>query len=85
MAQASWAGSNCVAGCPFDLCPYPPKGELSNRAELSEAFARRQQALIRGRTIWRRAAPWQLIRSRELKRFWKQMGSRAVEYRPGQY
>jgi hypothetical protein len=58
-------GSHCMAGCPFDLCPYPSQGER-NRAELSEAFCRRQRTLVRGRG--RRAA--------DLKRFWADMAQR---------
>jgi len=83
-AETSVPGSNCAVGCPFDLCPYPPKGELSYRLELSEAFARQQQALIGSGPILRKTAPWQANRPRELKKFWKQMRHRADEYRPGQ-
>jgi hypothetical protein len=35
-------GGNCKDGCPFGLCPYPPNGVQPYRAELSEAFCRRQ-------------------------------------------
>ena len=83
-AETSVPGSNCAVGCPFDLCPYPPKGELSYRLELSEAFARQQQALIGSKPIVRKTAPWQANRPRELKKFWKQMRRRADEYGPGQ-
>ena len=58
-------GSNCVAGCSFDLCPYPPQGDR-NRAELSEPFCRRQRALVRG---------WG-TRAADLRRFWIQMAQR---------
>ncbi|MFJ9844384.1 hypothetical protein ACIRYZ_28795 [Kitasatospora sp. NPDC101155] len=42
------AGSTCKDGCPFELCPYPPRGGDSVRAELSEAFCHRQQLLTLG-------------------------------------
>jgi hypothetical protein len=77
MARRSDPGSNCKDGCPFELCPYPPKGEQSYRVELSEAFCRRQQALLNGTGVRRRAAPWQAALPGDLKRFWKQMAQRA--------
>ena len=77
MAETSEPGSNCKHGCHFGLCPYPPKGEATYRIELSEAFCRRQQALIGGGSIWRRGAPWQETLTGDLKQFWKQMGHRA--------
>ena len=77
MARSSEPGSNCKDGCPFELCPYPPKGEQSYRVELSEAFCRRQQALMNGTGVRRRAAPWQGALPGDLKRFWKQMAQRA--------
>lgn len=77
MASTSEPGSNCKHGCNFGLCPYPPKGEASYRTELSEGFCRRQQAIISGASIWRRAAPWQEALTGDLKQFWKQMGQRA--------
>jgi hypothetical protein len=84
MARLSEPGSNCKDGCPFELCPYPPKGEQSYRVELSEAFCRRQQALMNGTGVRRRAAPWQGALPGDLKRFWKQMAQRAhpVEHEP---
>jgi hypothetical protein len=84
MARLSEPGSNCKDGCPFELCPYPPKGEQSYRVELSEAFCRRQQALMTGTGVRRRAAPWQGALPGDLKRFWKQMAQRAhpVEHEP---
>jgi hypothetical protein len=84
MARRSEPGSNCKDGCPFELCPYPPKGEQSYRVELSEAFCRRQQALMTGTGVRRRAAPWQGALPGDLKRFWKQMAQRAhpVEHEP---
>jgi len=66
-------GSTCIDGCPFDLCPYPPKGVQPYRSELSEAFCQGQQMLLRrGLT-----APWQMILRADLKHFWEQMGNRA--------
>jgi len=76
-AQTSDPGSNCKHGCHFELCPYPPKGEVSYRIELSEAFCRRQLALISGASLRRRAASWQHALPRELQQFWRQMGQRA--------
>lgn len=77
MAETSEPGSNCKHGCNFGLCPYPPKGEASYRAELSEAFCRRQQALVGGGSIWKKRAPWQETLTGDLNKFWKQMGQRA--------
>jgi hypothetical protein len=77
MAATSEPGSNCRRDCPFELCPYPPKGEEYYRAELSEAFCRRQAALMSGGWLGRRAAPWQEALPGDLKRFWKQMGRRS--------
>jgi hypothetical protein len=77
MAATSEPGSNCVRGCAFELCPYPPKGEQNYRVELSEAFCRRQHALMTGGSVRRRTAPWQEVLPGELKQFWKQMGQRA--------
>ena len=76
MARSSEPGSNCKDGCPFELCPYPPKGEQSYRVELSEAFCHRQQALMNGTGVRRRAAPWQGALPGELRRFWRQMAQR---------
>ena len=65
-------GTHCVDGCPFRLCPYPPKGVQTYRSELSEAFCRGQQTLLsRGLT-----APWQLILRADLKEFWADMADR---------
>ena len=77
MARPSEPGSNCKDGCSFGLCPYPPRGERSYRVELNEAFCRRQQALLTGPGVGRRAAPWQGALPGELRRFWKQMAQRA--------
>lgn len=66
-------GTHCVDGCPFRLCPYPPKGVQTYRSELSEAFCRGQQTLLsRGLT-----APWQSILRSDLKAFWADMADRA--------
>ena len=74
-------GARCKDGCHFDLCPYPAKGPSQiYRAELSEAFCRRQQVLL-GRWFyvwpWRRTAKWQGAVPKELKRFWMAMERRA--------
>ena len=68
-ADASNPGSNCLDGCPFGLCPYPPQGEKT-RVELSEAFCRRQEALVK----------WWEPRSEELRRFWRHMAQRTGPY-----
>ena len=75
MAGTSEPGSNCKHGCLFELCPYPPKGEESYRAELSEAFCRRQHALVSRGSVRRKAAPWQGALPGDLKKFWTQMGT----------
>ena len=51
---------------PASSTPYPPQGVL-DRAELSEAFCRRQEALVK----------WWEPRSAGLRRFWRQMAQRA--------
>jgi hypothetical protein len=66
-------GSNCLDGCHFGLCPYPPKGVQPYRSELSEAFCRGQQTLVSRRMT----APWQTIPRADLKRFWEHMANRA--------
>ena len=70
-------GSNCKDGCPFGLCPYPPSGKQPYRSELSEAFCRRQQALLS--EGWARSNPagWQSAPRSNLTRFWERMGDRA--------
>lgn len=76
-AKRSGPGSNCKDGCPFELCPYPPKGEKNYRVELSEAFCRRQAILLLPTTRTRRAE-WQRKTPRpDLRRFWDEMESRA--------
>ena len=72
-------GTSCKDECPFDLCPYPPKGMQPYRVELSEAFCRRQQVLLgRWWRVWpRRTASWQGALPGDLKRFWHAMEERA--------
>ncbi len=77
------AGSSCVDGCAFELCPYPPKG-TQPRVEMSEAFTRRQQRLLT-RTLrhpLRQQAPWQQMTASQLSRFWGEMADRARGTRP---
>jgi hypothetical protein len=77
------AGSSCVDGCAFELCPYPPKG-TQPRVEMSEAFTRRQQTLLT-RTLrhpLRQQAPWQQMTASQLNRFWVEMADRARGTRP---
>jgi NACHT domain len=70
-------GSNCMNGCVFELCPYPPKREASFRIELSESFCLRQQTLISGSMHRRLTAPWQKTPRANLSQFWAQMNQRA--------
>jgi len=76
-------GSTCLDGCQFELCPYPPSG-AQPRAELSEAFCRRQQSLLahRWRRPGRKTAPWQGLTPKELEFFWAQMAWRSRPPRP---
>jgi NACHT domain len=77
-ALSSAPGTNCLDDCVFELCPYPPKGGQP-RGEMSEAFCRRQQRLLRPGPGERgkRKAPWQQMRAAELSEFWADMASRA--------
>lgn len=77
MAETSEPGSNCTHGCRFELCPYPPRGEANYRVELSEAFCRRQQALVTYGLSRRRTTPWQEALASDLRQFWKRMGTRS--------
>jgi hypothetical protein len=79
MVKQPASGTSCKDECPFDLCPYPPKGKQPYRVELSEAFCRRQQVLLgRWWRVWpRRTASWQGALPGDLKRFWKAMEQRA--------
>jgi hypothetical protein len=74
MADLPDPGDDCSRHCPVELCPYPPRGQQPHRVELSEAFCRRQVALIRG-PRWR--ANWQEAPSSELRQFWREMEERA--------
>ena len=78
MALSSAPGTNCVDGCVFELCPYPPKG-MQPRGEMSEAFCRRQQGLLKPgpRERSKRKAAWQQMPAAELGQFWAGMASRA--------
>ena len=77
-AEMASHGSTCLDGCQFELCPYPPSG-AQPRAELSEAFCRRQQSLLahRLRRPGRKTAPWQGLTPKELESFWAQMAWRS--------
>ena len=82
-ADAAEPGSTCLQGCQFELCPYPPSG-AQPRAELSEAFCRRQQTLL-----GRRASPASphdgVVAGHdpgELESFWTQMAGRTRTPRP---
>jgi hypothetical protein len=76
-ARTAAPGSNCKSGCPFKLCPYPPKGDRTYRDELSEAFCRRQLNLIRRFPQFAGTPPWQRALPKELRSFWIQMSKRA--------
>jgi hypothetical protein len=81
-AASSPPGTNCVDWCAFRLCPYPPKGAQPSRVEMSEAFCRRQYELVSQRSLIRHtAAPWQTMRSAQLKGFWLEMAARAGGWR----
>jgi hypothetical protein len=80
-ATSSAAGTSCVDGCAFELCPYPPKG-VQPRVEMSEAFCRRQQTLLTRYPFGNLKAPWQEMRSKQLVRFWGEMADRARGPRP---
>jgi hypothetical protein len=81
-AGPSLPGSHCTNGCLFELCPYPPKGEKSYRAELSEAFCRRQHDLLGRGAVRRKTAPWQGALPGELRRFWTEMGTGRASSKP---
>lgn len=74
--------NGCLPGCGFDLCPYPAKGQQPPRAELSEAFCRRQRVVLRVRGLarsqrLRATAPWQGETRGQLRSFWEDMGRRS--------
>lgn len=86
-APRSLPGSNCTDGCPFELCPYPPKGPQC-RTEMSELFCIQQRSMLntlqlqawrflrfRRRTAWQRSVSVANLRS-----FWDEMGARARNY-----
>ncbi|MFD2083527.1 hypothetical protein [Actinopolymorpha cephalotaxi] len=76
-------GNETSCKCLLDLCPYPVKGKQPPRAELSEAFCRRQKVIlglptnIRVKLRVSRTAPWQGQTPRQLKAFWDDMRERA--------
>ena len=80
----SLPGSNCADGCPFELCPYPPKGPQCH-TELNEAFCIHQRSLLNRLQFqawrflrFRRRAPWQRrVSVASLRTFWDEMGDRA--------
>jgi hypothetical protein len=76
-AQNAEPGANCAGGCRFELCPYPPKGVQSYRAEISEAFCRRQHTLLGRQWGRHRSASWQGALPEELQQFWNDMARRA--------
>lgn len=74
VAEGSQAGKSCPGECEFDLCPYPPKGQVNYHAELTEAFCRRQQTML----SWRhRPPPWQEMLPGATRKFWSEMATRA--------
>jgi hypothetical protein len=83
-ASHSLPGSNCADGCPFELCPYPPKGPQC-RTELNEAFCIHQRSMLNRMQFqawrflrFRRRAPWQRdVSVASLRKFWNDMGDRA--------
>ncbi|HVB41786.1 MAG TPA: NACHT domain-containing protein [Streptosporangiaceae bacterium] len=79
--RVTGAISGCAPDCPFNLCPYPPKGSLQHRAELSESLCRRERIILRGRGRVRSlrirlTAPWQGDTKKHLKHFWEEMAER---------
>jgi hypothetical protein len=72
-------------GCSLNLCPYPTKGDVLFRGELSETFCRGQKSLLRGwkrkHASWQESPPtWRPLASagnyRALKTFWTNMEKR---------
>lgn len=84
LKQSQHAGDNCADGCPFRLCPYPPKGPEC-RVELSELFCSYQRSLLNRwqPAAWlhfrfRRRGRWQRrVSITELRFFWSEMRQRA--------
>lgn len=83
-ASRTLPGSNCADGCPFELCPYPPKGPQC-RTELNEAFCIHQRSMLNTLQLqawvhlrFRRRGRWQRrVSVASLRRFWDDMGDRA--------
>ncbi|MGY1829083.1 hypothetical protein ACI8AA_01495 [Geodermatophilus sp. SYSU D01180] len=75
-SEGSRPGKTCPGDCEYGLCPYPPKGNITYHAELTETFCRRQQTLL-DHSLRRRAAPWQEIAREDLRQFWREMAARA--------
>lgn len=69
-ADSPLPGETCDDSCEFRLCPYPPKGTVGIRAELTEAFSRQQRVRRPG---GRPAFP----SDRGIRAFWQEMISRA--------
>jgi hypothetical protein len=69
-------GADCIAGCEFDLCPYPSLADELSRGELTEAFCRQQRALLEYWRALQRPA-WQKDSTRdELRHFWSSLERR---------
>ncbi|MFI2201600.1 NACHT domain-containing protein [Streptomyces sp. NPDC020192] len=75
-------GTTCLPDCKFQLCPYPPRGDVP-RGEIGEPFCRQQQVLLPGpvrrkfpRTVHRKTPHWVGMRVRDLDRFWDAMAGR---------
>ncbi|MGW8761788.1 NACHT domain-containing protein [Streptomyces sp. NPDC055815] len=87
-ATSTPPGSKCADGCPFKLCPSPPKiPDL--RVELSEVFCMNQRGLLQPRSWFqlrfRRRARWQRKTSfTGLRQFWDEMGDRARDMPPSE-
>ncbi|MET7378793.1 ATP-binding protein [Streptomyces sp. NPDC005526] len=83
-APRSLPGSNCVDGCVFEFCPYPPKGPQC-RTELNELFCIHQRSMLNTAQFqawrslrFRRRARWQRKTPvANLRRFWDEMAARA--------
>ena len=83
IGRAESGERSCPNSCPFDLCPYPPSG-AQPRAELTEAFCRRQQALLSRGFPWlrRKTAPWHGMTRKALRSFWAEMADRTRPPKP---
>lgn len=77
-ALTSEPGTNCSAGCAFELCPYPPKGVTQpSRAEFSEVFCLRQQSLLSLTRLRRRATLGKEPLPQNISQLWAKMAARA--------